>query len=61
MEDGAVCLDEKRVNVYVVVSGLGMGSILDTVLKDTEDTAHSCILSVSNIHFQPTFINGICI
>ena len=23
------------------------------------DTAHSCILSVSKIHFQPTFINGI--
>ena len=39
----------------------GLGSILDKVSKDTEDTAHSCILSVSKIHFQPTFINGICI
>ena len=39
----------------------GWGSILDTVSKDTEDTAHSCILSVSKKHFQPTFINGICI
>ena len=39
----------------------GLGSILDTVSKDTEDTAHSCILSVSKIHFQTTFINGICI
>ena len=39
----------------------GLGSILDTVSEDTEDTAHSSILSVSWIHFQPTFINGICI
>ena len=38
-----------------------LGSILDTVSKDTEDTAHSCILSVSKILFQPTFISGICI
>ena len=29
----------------------GSGSILDTVSKDTEDTAHSCILSLSKIHF----------
>ena len=29
-----------------------MGSILDTVSKDTEDTALSGILSVSWIHFQ---------
>ena len=39
----------------------GLGSILDTVSKDTEDTALSSILSVSQIHFQATFINGICI
>ena len=39
----------------------GLGDILDTVSKDTEDTAHSCILSVSKIHFHPTFINDICI
>ena len=39
----------------------GLGDILDTVSKDTEDTAHSCILSVSKIHFHPTFIHGICI
>ena len=37
----------------------GLGSVLDTVSKDTEDTAHSCILSVSKIHFQPTCFNGI--
>ena len=29
----------------------GLGSILDTESKDAEDTAHSCILSVSKIHF----------
>ena len=34
----------------------GLGSILDT-----DDTASSCILSVSKIHFQRTFSNGICI
>ena len=34
----------------------GLGSILDT-----EDTVHSCIVSVSKIHFDPAFINGICI
>ena len=28
----------------------GLGSILDTVSKDTEDADHSCILSVSKIH-----------
>ena len=39
----------------------GLGSILDTVSKDTEDTAQSRILSVSKIHFQQTFINGSCI
>ena len=38
----------------------GLGSILGTVSKDTEDTALSSILSVSYIHFQTTFINGIC-
>ena len=43
-----------------LVNQSGLGSILDTVSKDTEDTAHSCILAVSKIHFQPTFINGIC-
>ena len=32
----------------------GLGSIVDTVSKDTEDTAHSCILSV---YFQTTFSN----
>ena len=42
-------------------SSAELGSILDTVSKDTEDTAHSCILSASKIHFYPTFINGICI
>ena len=30
----------------------GLGSILDTVSKDTEDTALSSILSVSLTHFQ---------
>ena len=35
---------------------VGLGSILDTVSKNTEDTAHSCILSVSKIHFQPTLL-----
>ena len=30
----------------------GLGSILDTVSKDTEDTAHSCILSVSRYIFS---------
>ena len=35
--------------------------ISDKVSKDTEDTAHSCILSVSKIHFQSTFINGVSV
>ena len=39
----------------------GLGGILNTVSEDTEDTAHSCILSVSKMHFQPPFIYGICI
>ena len=30
----------------------GLGSILDTVSKDTEDTAFSSILSVSLTHFK---------
>ena len=32
-----------------------MGSILDRVSKDTEDTALSSILSVSQIHFQAIY------
>ena len=40
---------------------IGLGNILDTVLKVTEDRAHFRILSVSKIHFQPTCINGNCI
>ena len=51
------CLKQRR----TLQQTAGLGSILDTVSKHTEDTAHSCILSVSKIHFQPTFINGICI
>ena len=47
-------------DVVAEVLHAGLGSILATVSKDT-DTAHSCILSVSKIHFQPTFLNGICI
>ena len=36
----------------VCVHQPGLGSILDTVSKDTEDTALASILSVSWIHFQ---------
>ena len=39
----------------------GLGSILDIVSKDTEDTALFSILSVSKIHFLPICVNGICI
>ena len=30
----------------------GLGSILDTVSKDTEDTAHLYLFNVSSTHFQ---------
>ena len=38
------------------VNLLGLGSILDTVSKDTEDAAHSCIFILSEIHFQAFLI-----
>ena len=38
-----------------VCCGAGLVSILDTVSEDTEDTALSCILSVSKIHFSQLF------
>ena len=44
-----------------ITKGPGLGNILDTISEDTEDTAHSCMLSVSKVHFHPPFINGICI
>ena len=51
--------NEKSKGVRALLKRLltGLGSIFNTVSQDTEDTAQSCILFFSWIHFQASLLS----